>query len=64
MLGKGSNKIHNCMHVEIEEIALNVVHKYIKVIDDQYFKHAQSWRESLLLTRKLYNPQLFGQWAC
>lgn len=30
------------MHVEIEEIALNVVHKYIKVIDDQYFKHAQS----------------------
>lgn len=52
------------MHVDIEDIAWNVVHKYIKVIDDQYVKHAQSWRESLLLTRKLYNPQLFGQWAC
>lgn len=39
------------MHVDIEEIAWNVVHKYIKVIDDQFVKHAQSWRESL----KVYN---------
>lgn len=52
------------MHVDIEKIAWNVAHKYIKVIDDQYVKHAQSWRESLLLTLKLYIPQLFGQWAC